>query len=144
LEEGAISSVQNMIMCTGVIVNYEDMPFGSAEERISGYALGTADLLGQMSAPDYLEKLPMLYQEFEEAYHYEGVDNLRARGVRLFESPAELIRNTPDFYEREVKTRLEKMGAVHRYLTNHFTDHKNHYIEAIEKNMTKIRVASLF
>ena len=35
--------------------------------RIVGFALGTADLLGQMAAPDYVDKLPVLYDEFVEA-----------------------------------------------------------------------------
>lgn len=128
-------------MCTGVVVNYDDLPFHSEEERIAGYALGTADLLGQMSAADYPEKLPLLYREFEEAYYHEGVEKLREKGMKIFESADDLIRHTPVFYEVEVMKRLQKMGSLYNYLTYHFKDSRNLYIEAIEENIQKIKRA---
>lgn len=141
-KENKINSVRNFIMCTGVVVDYEDLPFGSQEERIVGYTLGTADLLGQMSADDYPEKLPLLYREFEESYHYEGMETLRKKGVKIFASENDLIRNTPTFYEFDVMRRFEKMGSQYKYLTYHFKDARNHYIEAIEENVRKIKRAS--
>src|SRR4029077_15772595 len=48
-------SVQNMIRCTGVNVDLNAIPFTSEWDRVVGFALGTADLLGQMAAPDYVE-----------------------------------------------------------------------------------------
>src|SRR4030043_1043759 len=127
-------------MCTGVIVDYNKLPFNSELERILGYALGTADLLGQMSAVDYPEKLPMLYREFEEAYHYEGVKKLRRKGTTVFKSADDLIRNTPNFYEVVVRERFEKIGSLYKYLTYHFKDSRNHFIESIEENIRKIRI----
>src|SRR5579863_982820 len=59
-----IRAVQNMILCTGVNASLDQIPFQSDAERIAGYALGTADLLGQMAAADYVDKLPLLYAEF--------------------------------------------------------------------------------
>ena len=52
-----IRSVQNMICCTGVNADLASVSFHDALERQVGFALGTADLLGQMAAPDYVEKL---------------------------------------------------------------------------------------
>ncbi len=80
-----IHSVQNMIRCTGVNVDLSTIPFTSELERMVGFALGTADLLGQMAATDYVEKLPVLYAEFAEAAAFAGcrlgeVDYLSQRG----------------------------------------------------------------
>jgi hypothetical protein len=141
-EKKQISGVRNIIMCTGVIVNYDELPFHSEEERIAGYALGTADLLGQMSADDYPEKLLLLYREFEESYHYEGMERLRKKGIKIFRSADDLIRNTPSFYEVEVKKRFQKMGSLHQYLTYHFRGSRNYYTDAIEENIRKLKHAS--
>ena len=56
-----------MIFCTGINAALDKIPFQSEAEKIVGFALGTADLLGQMAADDYVEKLPVLYAEFAEA-----------------------------------------------------------------------------
>jgi hypothetical protein len=140
-EKNKISSISNIIMCTGVKVDLAHLPFQTEEERLIGYALGTADLLGQMAASDYPEKLQALFHEFDEAYHYEGKEKLRQMGMAIFDSADELIRNTPHFYEHIVKERFEHMGAIYRYLPLHFNDSKNPYIESIEKNINKIKLA---
>src|SRR4030043_160277 len=137
-----ISAVQNIIMCTGVKIDYTKIPFNSDEERTVGYALGTADLLGQMSANDYPEKLPILYREFEEAYLYEGIEKLHKREAILSKSVMDLIRKTPYFYEVIVLRRFKNMGSMYKYLSYHFKDSRNHYIEAIEENIRKIKLAS--
>ncbi len=62
-----IKSVQNMIRCTGVDATLSVLDFQDEPERITGHILGTADLLGQMAADDYIEKLPILHAEFAEA-----------------------------------------------------------------------------
>lgn len=142
-EKQKISAVQNIIMCTGVKIDYTKIPFNSDEERTVGYALGTADLLGQMSADDYPEKLPILYREFEEAYSYEGIEKLRVREAIVYESADDLIRKTPYFYEVIVLRRFINMGSMYKYLTYHFKDSRNHYLEAIEKNLKKIKLVSL-
>jgi len=141
-EKDTINSIKNIIMYTGVVVDYNKLPFNSEEEKIVGYALGTADLLGQMSADDYPEKLPTLYREFEESYDFEGIDKLRNQGMTVFESADDLIKNTPSFYEGVVKERFKNMGALYKYLTYHFDDERNHYIEAIEENIKKIKRTS--
>jgi hypothetical protein len=142
-EINKISSITNIIMCTGVKVDLAHLPFRSEEERIIGYTLGTADLLGQMGASDYLEKLRALFSEFDEAYHYEGKEKLRNMGMAIFDSADDLIRNTPHFYEYIVKNRFESMGAMYRYLPLHLNDSKNPYIESIEENINKIKLTYL-
>ena len=138
-QEDQIESVKNMLICTGLRIDYETFPFHSREERIIGYALGTADLIAQMASDSYPEKLPLLYREFEEAYRYEGIEKLKEAGALLYESADDLIKKTPYFYEVIVRERLKKMGSMYEYLTNHS---RNHYIEAIEGNIKKIELAS--
>lgn len=139
-----ITSVQNIIMCSGVSLDFKKIHFSSEEECLTGYALGTADLLGQLSASDYPEKLPELYKEFEEAYNYEGFEKLRKQGVMIYSSAEDLIRKTPYFYEVIVLERLKTFGSMHQYLTYHFKDSRNYFIEAIENNINKIKQATYF
>jgi hypothetical protein len=138
-EKDTINSIKNIIMYTGVVVDYEKLPANSEEEKIVGYALGTSDLLGQMSADDYPEKLPTLYREFEESYHFEGIDKLRKQGMTIFDNADDMIRSTPSFYELVVKERFKSMRSLYTYLKYHFDGKRNYYIEAIEKNIKKIK-----
>jgi hypothetical protein len=138
LDDRSVVSVQNAIRCTGVIFDNK-VHFHSGEERIIGYALGTADLLGQMSASDYVDKLPSLYLEFEEAYNFEGLENLYGRGSTLFRDSNHLIRNTPLFFEKVVMERFKMMGSIYTYLTYHYNSNEIPYIKEIEKNIDKIK-----
>ncbi|HNS15226.1 MAG TPA: hypothetical protein PKM08_07840 [Syntrophorhabdaceae bacterium] len=138
LDKDSIVSVQNAIRCTGVIFDNK-VHFHSGEERVIGYALGTADLLGQMSASDYVDKLPALYLEFEEAYNFEGMESLYGRGSTLFSDSGHLIVNTPVFFEKIVMERFKMMGSVYTYLAYHFNSSDNPYIKEIEKNLEKIK-----
>src|SRR2546421_4262708 len=54
--DNEVRAVENMICCTGVDAKLSAIPFQSEQERIVGFALGTADLLGQMAADDYVEQ----------------------------------------------------------------------------------------
>lgn len=132
-----IRAVQNMILCTGVDADLEAIPFQSAEEKIVGFALATSDLLGQMAAADYIEKLAVLYSEFEEAARH---DHGRNSIVGAFSSAADLRRRTPDFWEKYVKPRLENefMGLCH-FLEDPKAPGLNPYVELIEKNIARLR-----
>ncbi len=133
-DEKYINSVNNIIMCTGVKLDIDKISFNSEEERITGYMLGTADLLGQMSASDYINKLHQLFDEFNEAYNFEGKDKLKKAGVVIFKTAEELIKNTPFFYDNVVKQRFKYMGSVHLCLSTN-----NNFIEKIENNIDLIR-----
>ncbi|MEI6154367.1 MAG: hypothetical protein WCQ90_09810, partial [Deltaproteobacteria bacterium] len=133
-----IVQLTNVISCTGVNINFQALHFDSEEERIIGYALGTADFLGQMAADDYPEKLPVLFVEFEESYHYVGMEKVRAQGVKTFKNANDLLACTKDFYNITVIDRLRKMDSVYRYIEFNYTNMKNPYIEAIEGNIRKI------
>jgi hypothetical protein len=134
---GQIQSVKNMIRCTGMGANVAAIPFGSPMERICGFALGTADLLGQMAAPDYVDKLPILFDEFVEAGRFMG--NPGAVG---FVSVEDLMSKTPAFWERYVLPKIEKdFEGVHRFLgrNDNDNDNDNPYLTLIEANMERLR-----
>jgi hypothetical protein len=133
-----ILSVQNMIRCTGVNVKLESIQFQNEVERIAGYALGTADLLGQMAAPDYVDKLPILYMEFAEAARYSLDGKMKAGG--FFTSAEDLMQKTPLFWENYVKTKINRdFLGLYRVLNNPYPDGPNPYIERIEANMARLR-----
>jgi hypothetical protein len=132
-----IHAVQNMIRCTGVDATLTNISFHGELEKIVGYALGTADLLGQMAADDYVEKLPVLYDEFAEATHNEPP---KASVVSMFSSAKDLLRKTPDFWEKYVKHKLDRdFGGVFRYLNEPYPDGANFYMDKIELNIRRLR-----
>lgn len=132
-----ITAVQNMIRCTGIDANLEAIPFQNDTERLVGYALGTADLLGQMAAPDYVEKLPVLYQEFAEAIQY---DPGHAESLREFTSAQDLMRKTPLFWQQWVLPRINRdFGNLHAFLNQPYPAGPNPYVQNIEENLGRIK-----
>jgi hypothetical protein len=134
--DAEIKSVQNMITCTGVNDDLASIPFQSELERHTGFALGTSDLLGQMAAPDYIEKLPVLYSEFAESIEYNKTGTSRT----MFTSAKDLIQKTPAFWEKFVRPKIEKdFQGIYRFLNDPYPDGKNCYIDRIEQNISRLR-----
>ena len=132
-----IRSVQNMILCTGVNAALGVIPFQSELEKTAGYALGTADLLGQMAAEDYVDKLPILYAEFAEAASYTKD---RTSFVSMFSSAEDLLRKTPTFWEKFVRLKLDRdFGGVHAFLNDPYPGGPNPYFERVEANLDRLR-----
>ena len=132
-----IKAVQNMISCTGVNAVLSAIPFQSDMEKIAGFALGTADLLGQMAAEDYVDKLPILYAEFAEAASYSKD---RTQFVTMFSSELDLMQKTPAFWERVVRVMLDRdFGGLHRFLNDPYPAGPNWYLERIEANLERLR-----
>jgi hypothetical protein len=132
-----IKAVQNMIRCTGVDAHPRQIPFQSEIERILGAALATADLLGQLAAEDYVEKLPILYEEFAEAASFSKD---KKHFVSSFHNVKDLMERTPEFWSGFVQKRLnEDFGGLQRYLNDPYPDGPNYYLERIEANMERVR-----
>jgi hypothetical protein len=132
-----ILAVQNMIRCTGVNVKLDAIRFQSDLERIVGFSLGTADLLGQMAAKDYVDKLPILYLEFAEAASYNA-GKMKAGG--FFSSAEDLVQKTPLFWENYVQTKINReFLGLHRFLSEPYPDGPNFYVKQIEANVARIR-----
>jgi hypothetical protein len=134
--EPDIKAVQHMIRCTGVNVDLPSIPFSDDLERLVGYALGTADYLGQMSADDYVDKLPILYIEFSEAAVFSG--GKLPSGV--VQSAEDLMRGTPAFWEKFVRVKLEKdFGGLYRFLERPYPGGPNEYVRRVEANIARVR-----
>jgi hypothetical protein len=131
-----IRAVQNMIHCTGVDATLSIIPFQNDMEKIVGYALGTGDLLGQMAASDYVEKLPVLYGEFAEAAQYSKD---KTHFISMFSSAADLMQKTPVFWEKYVQVKLNRdFARLFRFLNDPYPDGPNEYLNRIESNMRKL------
>jgi hypothetical protein len=133
----SIQAVRNMIRCTGVNADLGSIPFQSEIERTLGFALASSDLLGQMAASDYVDKLPILHMEFAEALAH---DRQRASRLGAYDSPEALIRNTPSFWENYVLRKIDDdFGKLYRFLNDPYPDGPNPYLERIQKNLERIQ-----
>jgi hypothetical protein len=131
-----IKAVRNMIQCTGVNANLNIIPFQSELERIVSSSLGTSDLLGQMAADDYVEKLPVLYEEFAEAVAFT---NDHSQFIASFSTAADLVKKTPAFWDIIVMPKLEtQFGSVYRFLNDPYPSGRNPYIQRVETNLRKL------
>jgi hypothetical protein len=132
-----IQAVQNMILCTGVNAALSVISFQCELEKVAGWALGTADLLGQMAAEDYVDKLPTLYAEFAEAAAYSKD---QTHFIAMFSSAQDLLRKTPVFWEKVVQQKLDRdFGGLHRFLNDPYPSGPNSYFERIEANIERLR-----
>jgi hypothetical protein len=132
---GEIHTVQISIRCTQLNVNLSRLEFGDERERFLGCVLAAGDLLGQMAAPDYPERLPSLYAEQQEALNFAP----RQPARNIYANTDELLVQTRDFYETNVKRQLNSQWAsVNRALTHHFASGRNELLDAVENNLARI------
>lgn len=132
-----VKSVQNMILCTGLSAPLNAIPFQSELEKTVGLGVATADLLGQMAADDYVDKLPGLYSEFAEAARHEKE---KLNVVSMFSSVEDLKQKTPDFWEKYVQLRLDRdFGGLYRFCNDPYPSGPNYYMQRIEANMERLR-----
>jgi hypothetical protein len=123
--------IKNCLYCTGLNVVIKDIKFVSLENELMGKILGTADLIGQMADLNYLEKLPFLFEEFQEG------------GISDYKTELDLLKKTPDFWEFTKKRFATELGNMDRYLRDHFKVRwgidKDLDREAIEKNISHLQ-----
>ncbi len=133
----AAQAVKRMIHCTGVSININSIPFANPAERIVGFALGTADFLGQMAADDYVEKLPELYQEFEESARFFAG---KIAPAAQYKSVQDLLSKTPSFWEHYVLPKLQNdFQGLYRFLSNPYPDGPNDYVQRVEANIARLK-----
>jgi hypothetical protein len=131
-----VEAVLGAINCTGPTKKVGLLHFREPVERLIGCALGTADYLGQMAAPDYPDELEILFNEFQESDDYIGLPASR----RAFKSADDLIERTPNFWKKFVQPKLESdFQAMYRFLARPYPEGPNAYIEGVEKNIAKIK-----
>ena len=139
--EDDIVFVENLISATGPTADLTKIPFRTEIERLLGKVVCTADYVGQMSDPQYPNKLEVLFHEFEESYRYQGIP----RAKWPFRSYEALLRSTPDFWGKFVQHRMMvDCGGVWDHL-EHPVAGNNPYIESIQRNLQIIerQIASL-
>jgi putative methionine-R-sulfoxide reductase with GAF domain len=98
--------------------------------------VATADLVAQMADVDYIKSIKELHEEFQEAYDFEGRDNLRRQGIHVFSSLQEILDGTISFYENFVLPRLQQLGRMDQYLIAFFEEGRNPYLENIAANLS--------
>jgi hypothetical protein len=129
-----IEDILAMIHCTGLVGHAKRSAFRSDAAHLAACMVATSDFVGQMAAPDYVEKLPRLFAEFEEADDFSGVPRER----RMFASAKELVAGTHVFWHKVVRPRLEtEFDGVFRYLVLPHPVRRNPYFEAIERNLAR-------
>ena len=101
---------KNIVNCTGLSTDMGKLKLKGSHDRLLGYMLGTADLIGQMASRTYLERLIYLYREFREG---------RVKG---FTSELDLLKKTLSFYEN-TRFRIENdLGGVYKHALIHFKE----------------------
>lgn len=131
-----VEAVLGAINCTGPTKNISRLYFREPVERIIGCALATADYLGQMAAADYPDELEILFNEFRESDDFIHLPPSR----RAFKSVGDLIEKTPMFWKKFVQPKLESdYMAVYRFLALPYPHGPNPYLDAVEKNIAKIK-----
>jgi hypothetical protein len=122
-----LEAMAQILHCTGLNTNIEAIAFQTEQTRLLGFILGTGDLLGQMSDRYYIEKLPILYEEFQEG------------GIPGFSSDLDLMRGTPGFYAMSKQRFANLLGGVNRFMKNHFRVcwdiNSDLYTLSIERNL---------
>ena len=107
------------------------IPFHEPQERDAAALLATADLLGQMSDRDYLEKLLFLYYEFKEA------------GIPGFQTEYDVLRKTGDFYVMARKRLKASYLSLYALARAHFRERHgvdaNLYMIAISRQLRYLR-----
>lgn len=131
-----IKDCSNITMCTILKLSPKDIPFHSMDIKMLGKIVGSADFLAQMADREYLEKLFLLFKEFEEA------------GMSGYGSELELLKKTEDFYEFVAKKRLiEEFDNVSVFMQSHFKDRwemdRNLYEESIVSNINYIKSVTM-
>lgn len=129
-----IDDICSAIICTGPRSKISQVSFRSDQGRHFAFVLVTADYLAQMSAPDYLEKLPALYREFMEAFVFEQIPPEK----RPYQTYRELLEKTPAFWGAFVRPMLDfEAAGAYRYLT--VAGQTNPYMQAVEDNIAEIK-----
>jgi hypothetical protein len=127
-----IEDCTHLIESTILSLPVKEISFRSKETETLGKIVGAADLLAQMADRNYLEKLLLLFKEFEEA------------NIPGFSSELELLQKTEDFYNFVAQQRLsEEFGGISVSMLSHFKHRWNIdrdlYAESITKNIEYLK-----
>jgi hypothetical protein len=128
-----IDDCSHLIMCTILNLPPKEIPFRSREIETLGKIVGTADLMAQIADRYYIEKLLLLFQEFQEA------------GIPDFATELDLLKKTEGFYKNVANQRLvHDFSGISTNMRAHFKQRygvkKDLYSESIQKNIDYLRI----
>lgn len=128
-----IDDCAHLIKCTNLHQELREIAFRSSETEILGKIVGSADLVAQIADRHYLEKLLLLFQEFEEA------------GIPDFTTELDLLQKTEGFYKKITRKRLEdEFGGIYTCMLSHFKSRwdldKDLYTESIQRNIEYLKI----
>ncbi|HAD05431.1 MAG: hypothetical protein A2091_06910 [Desulfuromonadales bacterium GWD2_61_12] len=103
-----LDAVEALINGTDLAQNYEDIPYPRPSMELLGRLLDTADLTAQMADRAYLERLLLLFYEFQEA------------GIVAYVSEADILRKTVDFYAMIDRRLAGSAELCDRCMRSHF------------------------
>jgi hypothetical protein len=131
-----LRQIQNAICATAVSVNMDELPFREPREWLIGALVGTGDMLGQMAAEDYPERLAGLYLEFREGTQFSRFEKTSFAG---YKNLLDLLRGTERFFNGYVMHMLnDEWRSVYRVLDDRRGN--NHYIERIRANISRVNL----
>lgn len=124
---------EEMIKCTILNMSPDDISFSSPKIGLLGRIVGTADLIAQLADRTYLEKLGLLFLEFQEAK------------LPGFSSELDLIMKTEAFYTNVAKRRMiGGLQSLYLHMVSHFRQRwgvcEDLYSNAIDRNIAYIKV----
>lgn len=127
LPESLLATTVKVIQVTDHRQHPDWVRFDNPQQQLAAYATATADLVGQMANREYLERLLLLYFEFQEA-------NLGGFG-----DVHDLLEKTAGFY-RMTRARLDnELNGLAIHLKRHFAqqrgEERNFYYESIDRNL---------
>jgi hypothetical protein len=131
-----LRQIQHAICATGISVRMEQIPFRDTREWLIGAIVATGDMLGQMAAEDYPERLAGLYLEFREATAFS---RLKATGLAMYRSLLDLLSSTEKFYHGYVTQMLEQeWKGIYGVLDD--SHGNNRYIDRIRTNLARVNL----
>lgn len=122
-----LESTSRVILLTDHRKHPDLVKFDNLQQQRAAYATATADLIGQMANREYIERVLLLYFEFEEA------------NMGGFADIHDLLEKTTAFY-RKTKARLDQdLNGLSVCLARHFDAQqgadRNFYQESIDRNL---------
>lgn len=122
-----LESTTRVILLTDHRKHPGGVKFDNLQQQRAAFATATADLVGQMANREYLERVLLLYFEFEEA------------NMGGFTDVHDLLEKTTAFY-RMTKGRLDNdLNGLTGHLARHFGEQqgveRNFYTESIDRNL---------
>lgn len=128
-------SLRRMIGATGPRAVIQAIPFASIAEKKIAQMLATADFLAQIGDPDYPNRLPALYDEFQEAEQHRSLSDQ----IHRYPDYKSLVSQTPAFWKEFVLPRLDfACEGIYKYLNNPFPDGNNRYMLQAKHNIELI------